>query len=553
MRTVIIGGVAGGMSAATRLRRLDENAEIIVLERGAHVSFANCGLPYHVGGVIPERSSLLLHSPASLAARFRIDARTGHEALTIDPAARTVRVRRPDGSEVDEHYDNLILSPGAETDASLPGDDSVPVHALRSIEDLDAIMAALAEVPADRPARVVVAGGGFIGLEAVENLRARGADTWLIQSGTQLLGPLDPEMAVPVYRTVVDAGVEVRLGRRIARIEEGAAVLDSGEHLPVDLVLHAAGVRPATALALSAGITLGPTGGIAVDEAQRTNIPNIYAVGDAVEKIDAISGEPVLSTLAGPANRHGRAAANAIAGRPGRARPALGTAIIGVFGLTAAVTGWNEKSLVRAGRAYQAVHTHPINHAGYYPGAEGLSIKLLLDPETRAILGAQVIGGAGVDKRIDVIATAMRAGLDADELGELELAYAPQYGSAKDPVNLVGHVAGNILDGLIRTIQWHELDAAVAAGATLVDVRTPGEHDRGAPAGSVNIPLDEIRERHGELPSGPIIVHCQVGQRGHTAARLLEQLGHETLNLDGGYRTWADGRAAEKLAMEATA
>lgn len=530
------------MSAATRLRRLDESREILVFERGSFVSFANCGLPYYVGGVIEKRSALMLQTPESLAARFRLDVSVRHEVTAIDPAAKTVTVRDVDaGTSRTEAYDDLVIAAGAGADTGISGAE-IPTFTLRSIDDVDHITEVLAET---ERAHVVVVGGGFIGVEAVENLVARGAHVVLVQRGPQILTPLDPEMATPVHRALQNAGVDVRTGTTITGATPGVVELSDGSRVPADLVIQASGVRPESALAQGAGLTLGPTGGIAVDAHQRTSAPSIWAVGDGVEKIDHLDAEPTLVTMAGLANRHGRAAADDIAGSSrADATPALGTSIVGVLGLTVGLVGWSEKRLVAAQRAHRVVHTHPLSHAGYYPGAEQMSMKLLIDPDTDLILGAQIVGGDGVDKRLDVIAVAMTAGLTASALSQLELAYAPQYGSAKDPINLLGYVADNLAAGTTRAVQWHELDAARAAGATLVDVRTAGEYARGSIPGAVSLPLDELRERHHEIGDGPVIVHCQVGQRGHTAARLLDQLGYDVSNLDGGWLTWSAGMAS---------
>jgi rhodanese-related sulfurtransferase len=387
-----------------------------------------------------------------------------------------------------------------------------------------------------------VIGAGYIGLEAVENLLARGAAVTLIQRGTHVLSPLDPEMAVPVEQALRDAGVSVRLGVTVTDARPGVVVLSDGSEILTDLVIEASGVHPETTLAKAAGLALGPTGGIAVNDHQRTSDEWIFAVGDGVEKIDAVTGEAVLVTMAGLANRHGRTVADVIAGVEDTASlQTWGTGIVGVLGLTVATVGWSEKRLRKASRAFTAIHTHPFSHAGYYPGAEQMALKLLVDPADDRILGAQIVGRDGVDKRIDIIATAMAGGITASGLSRLELAYAPQYGSAKDPINLAGYVADNIRTGSTRTIQWHQLDTALQTGATLIDVRSAVEFAAGSIPGAVNVPLDTLREHHSELPAGPIVVHCQVGQRGHTAARLLTQLGHDTTNLDGGYLTWTAG------------
>ncbi|MDN4597144.1 FAD-dependent oxidoreductase [Leifsonia virtsii] len=539
MKTVIVGGVAGGMSAATRLRRLDESAEIVVFERGPYVSYANCGLPYYVGGVITDRSSLLLQTPQSLAARFRLDVRTGHEVIGVDPVARTVSVLDlAAGDTFVESYDELILAVGA-TAREAAGHPGIPTHTLRTVEDVDAI-GALVDAAADHPSALVV-GGGFIGLEAVENLVRRGIHVTLIQRSAQILTPLDAEMVAPLQAQLRSHGVDVRTSVTIDEVSAGAVLLSDGATLRPDFIVDASGVVPSVDLARSAGLRIGPTGGIAVDDSNRTSDPHIFAVGDGVEKIDALSGSETLVTMAGLANRHGRSVADVIAGRQEHNTPALGTAIVKVFDTVAAKVGWSERQLVAAGRAHRVIHTHPASHATYYPGAQPMSTKLLVDPGSDAILGAQIVGGEGVDKRIDVIAVAMTGGITASGLARLELAYAPQFGSAKDPVNQLGYVADNLRTGATRSIQWHELDAALAAGSTLVDVRTPGEFAAGAIPGAVNIPVDDLRDRVAELPDGPLVVHCQVGQRGHTAARILTQYGRDVVNLDGGYRTWVAG------------
>lgn len=548
-RYLIIGGVAGGMSAATRLRRLDENARITVLERGGHVSFANCGLPYYLGGVIEERESLLLQTPKSLHSRFNLDVRVRTEAVSIDRDAKTVRVRDlATGAETDESYDALILSPGATpVRPPLPGGERMLT--LRDIDDVDTAMAELTGAPES----ALVIGAGFIGLEMVENLVHRGLTVTLVELGDQVLPPLDPEMAAPVADRLRADGVDIRLGTQVTELGPDTATLSDGSVVPAEFVLASIGVRPDTSLAAAAGLEIGERGGIRVDDQLRTSDPHIYAIGDAVEKTDAISGEQRLVALAGLANRHGRLVADAITGKRIQVRNALGTAVVGVMGLTIAATGWNEKLLRRTGRDIRVFHTHPASHTGYYPGAESMSLKLVVDAATDEILGAQGVGGDGVDKRIDVIATAMTGGITASELADLELAYAPQFSSAKDSVNMLGYVALNAAEGLTPSIQWHELESELDAGATLVDVRTRGEYAAGAIPGSVNIPLDEIRSRQDELPGGRLIVHCKVGQRGHTAVRLLAQLGREAVNLDGGYLTWSAGTQARSALPELVA
>ncbi|MEV7961992.1 FAD-dependent oxidoreductase [Oerskovia paurometabola] len=600
MKIVIVGGVAAGMSAATRLRRLSEDAQIVVLEAGDHVSFANCGLPYYAGGVIEDRDALLLQTPGSLAARFRIDVRVRHRVTGVDADAHTVAVRDlATGEESVETYDRLVLSPGARPIVPpAPGMERALV--LRDVADVDRIVAAIdgtdpagsrattmpgpvrspGRSPAQPPARsAVVIGGGFVGVEVAENLVHRGLDVTLVELADQVLAPLDPEMAIRVQQELEAHGVHVRTSTQVGALGPDTADLSSADGsprgtVPADLVVAAIGVRPDVELAVLAGAQVGPRGGILVDEDLRTSVPDVYAVGDAATKRDALAAtasdasstgdEPTtLIPLANLANRHGRHVADVILGRRNGMRPSMGTAVVGVFGLTAASVGRNEKRLRAEGRPYRAIHTHPAQHAGYYPGATQMALKLLVDPETDLILGAQGVGRDGVDKRIDVLATAIAGGLTASDLADLELAYAPAYGSAKDPVNMLGYVADNLRAGDTRSVQWHELDALVAQGATVVDVRTPGEHARGTvevraadgPEGAetlpaLNVPLDELRDRAAaEIPAGaPVVVHCQVGQRGHTAARLLTQLGYDVRNLDGGYLTWRDGTLARRTA-----
>lgn len=528
-RIVIIGGVAAGMSTATRLRRLDERAQIIVLERSAHVSFANCGLAYHVGGVIPNRDDLLLQTPERLAARFRLDVRVNSEVTSIDPVARTVTVH---GERLT--FDELVIATGAAPIIPpIPGAEHL--LALRSIEDTDRLSSAVDALAAGAP--VVVAGGGFIGLELIENLVRREFAVTLVQRNEHVL-TLDPELAVLVEDRIRELGVDLRLGVTLTEVASHSVTLDDGSVLPTALALAAIGVRPESSLAVAAGIRTGVSGAIAVDAQHRTSAPHIWAVGDVAEKVSAIDGVARPVMLAGPANRDGRYLADALTGADGTSRPALGTAILELFGLTIASFGATEAT---ADRPVRIIHTHPASHATYYPGSETMTIKLVVDAATDLILGAQLIGGAGVDKRIDVLATAASAGLTASALADLELAYAPQYGSAKDPINMLGYVARNLRDGLSRSIQWHKLRDELDAGAVLVDVRTPEEFAAGAIPDAVSIPLDELRDRVHELDGRRVIVHCQVGQRGHTASRLLTHLGLDALNLDGGYLTWLAG------------
>ena len=535
MRTIIVGGVAGGMSAATRLRRLDEQAEIIIFERSGNVSFANCGLPYYLGEYIP-RKDLVLQTPKSLGARFGLDVRVNHEVTSIDTVAQTVTVKNLVQDSVETmSYDQLLLSPGAQpVRPPIPGIELALT--LRNVEDAERIYDATASA-----SKVVIVGGGFIGLEVMENLVAKGIEVTLVEATNQIMPPLDYEMVSPVQDRIRANGVNLLLGQSVVEISASGVALSTGEKLDADLVIAAIGVRPENGLAQVAGLEIGERGGILIDENFRTSAPNIYAVGDAVQKVDALDESATLIPLANQANLQGRRVADVIAGRSGFDRPVLGTAIVGVFGLQVAATGWNEKRLRAAGRDVRIIHTHPLNHAGYYPGAKSMSLKLIVDPETDAILGAQGVGEAGVDKRIDVIATAIAGGLTASELAELELSYAPQFGSAKDPVNMLGFIAENQRDGLTKSIQWHELTGALEAGATILDVRTETEHKRSTIPGSILIPLDELRSRIDELKGGNYVVHCAVGLRGYLATRVLAQYGIESVNLDGGITTWQAG------------
>ena len=537
MRIIIVGGVAGGMSAATRLRRLLEHADITVVERSGFVSYANCGLPYHVGGVIEKRSSLLLQTPRALHQRFGLDVRVHHEAVRIDRDRHVLVVRDLVAGELVElPYDALVLSTGARAvRPPIPGIERA--LSLRDVEDTDALVAATVGART-----AVVVGGGFIGVEVTENLVHLGLDVTLVEAIDQVMAPLDPEMATPVHDRIREHGVDLRLGSGVATIGPDAVTLTSGETVPADLVVAAIGVRPDTTLAQQAGLAVGERGGILVDAQLRTSDPAVYAVGDAVEKTDAVDGSSTLVPLANTANLQGRRVADVIAGLAVRDRPVLGTAIVGVFGLQVATTGWSEKRLRAAGRPYRAIHTHPASHATYYPGADTMALKLLVDPTTDAILGAQGVGESGVDKRIDVIATAITGGLTASALAELELAYAPAFSSAKDPVNMLGHVADNLRQGTSASVQWHELADAVASGAVVVDVRDTAERtDAGVIPEAIHLPLNSLRERLDEIPAGPVVVHCAVGVRGHTAARILAQHGRDVRNLDGGMRTWQAG------------
>jgi NADPH-dependent 2,4-dienoyl-CoA reductase/sulfur reductase-like enzyme/rhodanese-related sulfurtransferase len=533
-RVVIIGGVAGGMSTAARLRRLDENVEIVVLERSGHVSFANCGLPYFVGGVIEDEDELTLQTPAELFDRFRLDVRVRSEVVAIDRANRVVRVRSTQtGEESTVGYDVVVLSTGAAPVAPpIPGYERA--RTLRTVEDATALESEAGQVPE----HAVVIGGGFIGLEVTENLVARGIDVTLVEATPQVLPPFDPELAILVADELVAHGVRVETGVAVAAIGEREVTLADGRVLPSDVVVGAIGVRPDAGLARAAGLELGPNGGVAVDDANRTSDPRIYAVGDVAEKPDAVSSASSLIALANVANRQGRRVADHIAGRPSHVVPSLGTAIVRVFDVVAATVSWNERRLEALGRPHRSIHSHPFDHATYYPGATRMAAKLIFDPDTGTILGAQIVGRNGVDKRIDVIATAMAAGFTAERLADLELAYAPPFSSAKDPVNLLGYMAENVRNGDCDVVGPSDLAELVADGWALVDVRSVAEHEAGAIPQSRNIPIDLLRERLDELGTGPFVVYCEVGQRGHTATALLQELGFKARNLDGGIKTW---------------
>jgi NADPH-dependent 2,4-dienoyl-CoA reductase/sulfur reductase-like enzyme/rhodanese-related sulfurtransferase len=543
MKLLIVGGVAGGASAAARSRRLSEDAQIVVFERGPDVSFANCGLPYYVGGEIAEREKLLVTTPERLRDRFKLDVRTRSSVEAIDRIAKKIRVRDlTSGREYEETYDKLILAPGAAPlRPPIPGIDLPGTYTLRNLQDVDRIKERV-----DKGVKqAVVVGAGFIGLELVENFVKRGIATTVVELQDQVLPPFDKEMTTPIVETLLAKGVTVLLGQSANGFEEtpgGLVVrLKSGQRLPAQLVILGVGVRPENKLAVDAGLEVGPRGGIRVNDHLQTNDPNIYAVGDAIEVKDVVSGDPTQVPLAGPANRQGRIAADNVFGRSMKYRGTQGTAIVGVFDHTAAMTGASEKALRRANLPFRKVYVHPTHHAGYYPGAEGLTLKILFHPETGKLQGAQAVGGAGVDKRIDVLAVAIQAGMTVFDLEEMELAYAPQYGSAKDPINMAGFVAGGLLRGDHPQV---DVEAVLSATASerpfLLDVRTPQEFASGHIPGAVNIPVDDdLRSRLVELPQDrKIAAYCQVGQRGYLATRILLQAGLSAVNIGGGYKTF---------------
>ena len=542
LRIVIIGGVAGGASAAARARRLSEDAQIVLFERGPQVSFANCGLPYHIGGVIPDRQSLLVQTPASLKARFALDVRVLTEVLAIDRATRTVRVKNLQSGEVYEQpYDALILSPGATPiRPPLPGTDDHRIFTLRNLEDMDGILGAM---PPGGAGRALVVGAGYIGLELAESLRHRGMEVCLVERLPHVLGVADADMVFPLHEELLRQGVDLRLGTSVSAFEDHGdhllARLDGGQGIACDLAILCVGVRPETLLARESGLVLGTTGGIQVDDQMRTSDPQIFAVGDAAEVKDFVSEVPALIPLAGPANRQGRIAAEVALGRPSHYKGSQGTAICKVFSLAFGMTGLSEATLRRKEIPFRKVYLHPPQHATYFPGAHPISLKLLFEPGSGRILGAQAVGVEGVDKRIDVLAVAQRAGLTVFDLEDLELTYAPPFGSAKDAINMAGFVASNVLRGDVDLWELEELPL-VAEGQFLIDVRSPAENADGTIPGSVCMPLDSLRSQLQDLPrEKELLVFCQVGLRGYVAARLLAQKGFRVRNLSGGYRRYA--------------
>ncbi len=545
-RILIVGGVAGGASCAARLRRLDESVEIAIFDRGPYVAFANCGLPYYVGNVIADERRLLVASPDMFRERFNVEVHTNTDVIGIDRAVRTISVRDLHSGHVRiERYDALVLSPGAAPiRPPLPGVDLPGVFAVRSIPDSRRIRSWIADRRANT---AVIVGGGFIGLEMVENLIHRGLSVAVLEKLPQVMPPLDPEVAVPLMEHLIAKGVQLHLGDGLAHIDEGPdgrliVVAESGASFLADLVILAIGVRPETELAKAAGLQIGSRGGIVVDAQMRTSDPEIWAVGDVVEVPDVITGQETVLPLAGPANRQGRVAAESIAGRATNFRGIQATAVVGVLGLTVASTGASEKGLRRAGvTSFEKVYLHPGHHAGYYPGAHPIHLKLLFSVPDGRILGAQAIGLEGVEKRIDVIATAIQFRGTVHDLAEAELCYAPQFGAAKDPVNLAGMLAENVLNGNMPVADWLELRRT---DALLLDVREPDEFAGGHIPNAINLPLSQMRHRYAELPTNrDIWTYCGVGQRAYFATRFLAQHGYRSRNLSGGYTTYQAFRA----------
>lgn len=539
MKIVIVGGVAGGMSAATRLRRLNEEAEIIVLERGPYVSFANCGLPYYIGGVIQERSKLLVQTAEKLYNRFRLDVRSESEVIKIDRENQKVMISHQ-GNLYEENYDNLILSTGARPmRPPIKGiEEAENLFTLRDVPDAERIMR---YIEGNRVHHAAIIGAGFIGLEMAENLARRGIKVTVIEREEQVLPPLDKEMAASVEKELASRDVEVFKGKTVTAFEHKGStiVMDDGTRQPADLTLLSVGVVPESTLAERAGLELGVRRAIAVNDQLQTSDPNIYAIGDAIAVRQMISGKAAVIPLASPANRQGRMAADIISGIKRHYGGTLGTSIVKIFDQTAAVTGLNEKVLRHFEIPYQAIHTSPPDHATYYPGSKAMIIKLLFSPDNGRLLGAQAVGEKNIDKTIDVLSTAIKAQMSVNDLTELELAYAPPFNSAKAPVNLLGYAAQNLLEGKAQAVQWNEVDQLVADGSLLIDVRTESEYSDGFIRGAVNIPLDDLRDKAGRLPKNrDIIVTCQVGLRGYLAVRILSQKGYHVRNLDGGYKLY---------------
>lgn len=541
MKVVIVGGVAGGATAAARIRRLDEQADIVIFERSGFVSYANCGLPYYIGGVITDQRELTLQTPESFFARFRIDVRVRHEVTAIHPENKTVSITNLEtGEQFEEHYDKLLLSPGARpTQPRLAGAEHERIFTLRTVEDTLRIRRFVEE---KQPRSAVLAGGGFIGLEMAENLWELGVEVTIVQRADQVLPPLDYDMAAQIHTLLRSHGVHLKLGSAVAGFESSGeqvvTLLEGEQPLHSDMVLLAIGVTPDTALAREAGLTLGQKGAIRVNDRMETSVPDIYAVGDAVEVEHFVTKERAVVALAGPANRQGRIAADNICVGDSRYSGAQGSSVIKLFELTAASTGINERSAQAAGINYDKVILSPEHHASYYPGSQTMTMKVLWEKDTLRLLGAQIVGRGGVDKRIDVLATAIRSGMKATELAELDLAYAPPYSSAKDPVNMAGFMIENITEGSVKQFHWTDVEALTQDGSvTLLDVRTAGEYRRGHAEGFVNLPVDELRERLEEIDrSKPVYVMCQSGLRSYVACRLLTQHGFDCYNFSGGYR-----------------
>jgi len=548
-KIVIIGGVAGGATAAARLRRLDEQSHIVLFERGEHISFANCGLPYYIGEVIQNRQKLLVQTVAGMSKKFALDIRNLTEIIAINREHKTVTaLDLAKGETYEESYDTLILSPGAR--AIMPDIEGIHeaehLYTLRNIPDTDSIKAVVDET---NPKHAVVIGGGFIGLEMVENLVHRGMKVTIVQVSNQVMGPLDYEMASLVHAHLKEKGVEILFNDQVTEFKNHGRrlVLASGKELESELTIMSIGVKPENELAKQADLEIGERGGIVVNEFLQTSDKDIYAIGDAIQVKDYIFGFDTMLPLAGPANRQGRIVADNIYGKETPYKGILGTAVAKVFDLTVAVTGHNEKTLKHLGKEYEAVHIHPASHAGYYPGGSPISLKLTFNKEDGTIYGVQAVGKVGVEKRVDVVATAIKAGMTVYDLADLELSYAPPFSSAKDPVNMLGYVASNVVDGDVKVVHYNQIDELVEGGAILVDVRDPHERENGYIPHSINIPLGEIRDRLHELPRDQTIyVSCQVGLRGYLACRILSLHGYDVVNVSGGWKTYSSVYGVQK-------
>jgi NADPH-dependent 2,4-dienoyl-CoA reductase/sulfur reductase-like enzyme/rhodanese-related sulfurtransferase len=542
MKTVIIGGVAGGATTAARLRRLDENAEIVILERGEYISFANCGLPYYIGGEITDKENLTLQTPESFNARFNIDVRVFSEVTAINRARKSVSVvNLQDGKTYEEYYDKLVLSPGAmPLKPQISGIESKRIFTLRNIPDTYAIKDFIEQ---QSPKSAVVLGGGYIGMEMAENLCHAGLKVTIVELSNQLIAPIDFDMACIIHSYLGCKGIKVMLNNGVKSVTDNGntltIMLNEGE-ISADMLLLSAGIRPESQLAINAGLEVNQRGFIVTNEYMLTSDPDIYAIGDVVEITDFVTQTKGAVALAGPANKQGRIAADNICGLSSTYTGTQGSSVLKVFDLTVATTGLNEKSAQRLGLSYEKSFTVSSSHASYYPGAFNMTLKTIFDPQDGKILGVQIIGAEGVDKRCDVIATAIRFGATAHDLTRLELCYAPPYSSAKDPVNMAGYVIENILNGKVKNFHWHDIDALRSSEVSLIDVRTAVEFTVGSIPGFVNIPLDELRGHIDRLDkSKPVYLTCQIGLRGYIASRILAQRGFETYNLSGGYSVWS--------------
>ena len=547
MKTVIIGGVAGGASAAARLRRLNEHDEIIILERGDFISFANCGLPYYIGGEITDKRMLTLQTPESFRSRFNIDVRIKNEAVKIIPEKHIVQIRRVDSGEVyEESYDKLILSPGAKPiRPNIKGIDQPHVFTLRNIPDTMKIKSFIEN---EAPKKAVVVGGGYIGVEMAENLANAGLEVAVVELADHLIAPLDYDMAADVHQYIKSRGIGLYLKNGVTEIAEKEVVLQTG-NIPADLVIMSVGVTPETDLARKCGISVNGKGSIIVNSRMQTSHPDIYAVGDAVEVKDLVTGSPAFIPLAGPANKQGRIAADNISGIPSEYSGTQGSSVLKLFDMTVAATGLNEKRAKEAGIEYDKSYTYSASHASYYPGAENMSVKVLWDKQTHKLLGAQIVGFDGVDKRMDVLAAAIRFGAKVTDLKDLELCYAPPFGSAKDPVNMVGYVAENVISSKVKQFFWNDVEALPRDGSvTLLDVRTTSEAKRGMIDGAVNIPLDTLRDELENIPKEkPVYVYCHSGERSYLACRILSGHGYDCYNLAGGWRLFESVVCSQKV------